>query len=219
MTQKTALILSAILTAFVLVVGGGVIARVSQTDVAAAQVAVPEPTATAPAQASAPVDQAAAVMAQAQALLQQRDAEYRQLIEQANQRLTAMNQQQAVAQAALVAQKAQTARVAAPKPVVAQAAAAVPQIAISAESALYTAIAATNNATMIRAPELVRFEGQVAYEIGFTRGVVYVDANTGAVLYNGTQGHGGGKVTQPAQPPTQPPASGGEHEDDHGHED
>ena len=69
------------------------------------------------------------------------------------------------------------------------------------------------------AGEITRFEGQVAYEIGFTRGVVYVDANTGAVLYNGTQGHGGGKVTQPAQPPAQPPASGGEHEDDHGHED
>ncbi len=47
MTQKTALILSAILTAFVLVVGGGVIARVSQAD------AVPAPAAVAPPQVAA----------------------------------------------------------------------------------------------------------------------------------------------------------------------
>lgn len=214
MTQKTALILSAILTAFVLVVGGGVIARVSQADVVAAQVVAPEPTAAAPAPVAAPIDQAAAVMAQAQALLQQRDAEYRQLIEQANQRLEAMNQQQAAAQAAQVAPQAQTARAAASQPAVAQAAAATPQIAISAESALYTAIAATNNATMIRTPELVRFEGKVAYEIGFTKGVVYIDATTGAVLFNGTQGRGGG-----SQPAAHPPASSGEHEDEHEHED
>jgi hypothetical protein len=68
---------------------------------------------------------------------------------------------------------------------------------------------------MIRAPELVRFEGKVAYEIGFTRGVVYVDANTGAVLYNGARGGGGSGQPTPAQPPA---SGGGEHEDDHEHE-
>jgi uncharacterized membrane protein YkoI len=204
MTQKTAFVLSAILTAFVLVVGGGVIARVSQADAVPAQAAV-APVPPVPAVAA----QTADVMAQAQALLQQRDAEYRKLIDQANQRLAAMNQQQAAAQAAQAVPAAQPA---APQPP-ASAPVAAPQIAISSEAALFTAVAAANNATMIRTPELVRFEGKVAYEIGFTKGVVYIDANTGAVLFNGTQGRGGG-----AQPSSQPSAPGGEHEDDHEHE-
>jgi hypothetical protein len=202
MTQKTALILSAILTAFVLVVGGGVIARVSQAD------AAPAPTAVAPAAVTpTAADQPADMLAQAQALLQQRDAEYRQLIDQANQRLAAMNQQQAAAQPVQAVQAAQSA---APQPA-ASAAAAAPQLAVSAESALFTAIAATNNATMIRTPELVRFEGKVAYEIGFTKGVVYIDANTGTVLFNGTQGRGGSVA----------PASDDdrEHDDDHDDDD
>lgn len=198
MTQKTALILSAVLTAFVLVLGGGLVARVSQT--AAAPLAAPTAAAaTAPA-VSAP---AAGMAAQLQEIMQQREAQYRQLIDEANQRLAAMNQQLAAAQVAQSApaksaQAATTTRAAEP---------AQPAITLSAEAARNIAIDASNNATMIREPELVRFEGQVAYEVGFTRGVVYVDANTGAVLYNGTQhGSGGG------QPATQPPASSGDHE-------
>ena len=66
---------------------------------------------------------------------------------------------------------------------------------------------------MIRTPELVRFEGKVAYEVGFTRGVVYVDATSGAVLFNGTQGKGGG-----GQAAAQPAPSGGEHEHESEHE-
>ena len=65
---------------------------------------------------------------------------------------------------------------------------------------------------MIREPELVLFEGKVAYEVGFTRGVVYVDANDGTVLFNGTHGNGG----QPSGgTPTQPQPANGEHESDH----
>lgn len=217
MTQKTALILSAILTAFVLVLGGGVIARVSQADAVSAQAAAAPATAV-PAPTAA--TQAADVMAQAQALLQQRDAEYRQLIDQANQRLAAMNQQQAALQAAQAAQAA--ASQAAPQPAArsappaaAPAPAAAPQFTVSPESALSIALQAANNATLIRNPELVRFEGKVAYEVVFTRGAVYVDANTGAVLYNGTQGHGGGGQSAPS---TQPPASGGEHDHEGEHE-
>ena len=216
MTQKTALILSAILTAFVLVIGGGIIARVSQANAVLAPAAA-APAVAAPAQA-APAPTAAAqvadVMAQAQALLQQRDAEYRQLIEQANQRLAAMNQQQAAIQAATAAQPASQP---ASRPVTQAAAparAAAPQLTVSSDAALFTALQAANNATVIRSPELVRFEGIVAYEVVFTRGAVYVDANTGTVLYNGTRGHGRGNQSASS---TQPPASGGEqnHEDDH----
>jgi hypothetical protein len=87
-----------------------------------------------------------------------------------------------------------------------------PTITISAEAARNIALNAANLATMIRQPELVRFEGSVAYEVGFTRGVVYVDANSGAVLYNGTQsGSGGGG--RPASPPPAPSGGNeGEHE-------
>jgi uncharacterized membrane protein YkoI len=132
------------------------------------------------------------------------------LIEQANQRLAAMNQQQAAIQAA---QAAQTARAAAPRPAApARAAAApAPQFTVTAEQATNVAVQAANGLTMIRQAELVRFEGKVAYEVGFTRGAIYIDANTGTVLFNGTQGQGGGG--QPAS--TQPPVGGSEHEGEH----
>ncbi len=65
---------------------------------------------------------------------------------------------------------------------------------------------------MIREPELVLFEGKVAYEVGLTRGVVYVDANDGTVLFNGAHGGGG----QPSGgTPTQPQPTAGEHESEH----
>ena len=207
MTQKTALILSAVLTAFVLVLGGGLVARVSQS--AAAPIAAPTATPTAePTTAPAVSAPAADVTAQLQQIMQQREAQYRQLIDQANQRLAAMNQQLAAAQAASAAPARPQAAPAAAAAAAAQP--AQPAITLSAEAARNIAINAANFATLIREPELVRFEGTVAYEVGFTRGVVYVDANSGAVLYNGTQG-GGNSGGQPA---SQPPASSGEHENE-----
>jgi hypothetical protein len=196
--QKTALTLSVILTAFLLVLGGGVIARVSQPEAPA--LATPA----APVIASTP---AVDVTAQVQQLIQQRDAQYRQLIDQANQRLAEMNQQLAAVQ---VARTARASVPVAPAPAPAQPAA--PQIALSLAAARAIAVQAANFATMIRTPELVRFEGAVAYEVGFTRGVVYVDAGTGTVLFNGTQGQGGGQSSP------QPPTSDGEHEHDDEHE-
>jgi hypothetical protein len=203
MTQKTALILSVVLTAFLLVVGGGVIARVAQPE------AAPAPTvAAAPVMDTAAAAPSGDVNAQVQELIQQREAQYRQLIEQANQRLTDMNQQLAAVQVAQTAAPApaRAQMPAAPAPAPAQPAA--PQIALSVESARDIAVRAANFVTMIRTPELVRFEGKVAYEVGFTRGVVYVDAGTGAVLFNGAQG--GGSV----QPNSQPAVSDN-HDDDH----
>ncbi len=199
MTQKTMLILSAVLTAFVLVVGGGIIARVSQPETASAAAPAVVPSVSAP---------STDVTAQVQELLQQREAQYRRLIDQANQRLAAMNQQLAAAQAASTPVSAPAP--AAPAP--AQARSAAPQIALSPDAARDIAMQAANFATMIRAPELVRFEGKVAYEVGFTRGVIYVDANSGAVLFNGTQGSGSG------QSGAQQPASGGDHEHEDEHE-
>ncbi len=202
MTQKTALVLSVILTAFVLVVGGGLVARVSQPEAASAAAPVTVPPTSTP-----NVD----VTAQLQDIMQQREAQYRQLLDQANQRLSDMNKQLAAASAAQAAsQAAKSAPSAVPAPA---AQPAQPLIALSAETARNIAITASNNATLIREPELVRFEGKVAYEVGFTRGAIYVDAATGAVLFNGTQGRGGGGGG--GQSSAQQPASGGGHEDEH----
>ena len=199
MTQRTALSLSAVLTAFVLVLGGGLVARVSQpmapaqaTPVASAP-AVPAPTAT--------ID----VNAQVEQLLQQREAQYRQLIDAANQRLQQANQQ--LAASAPAARPARSAALAAPAAPAAQ-----PTASLSAEAARNIAIDASGGATMIREPELVLFEGKVAYEVGLTRGVVYVDANDGTVLFNGAHG-GGGQPSGGTQ--TQPQPATGEHESDH----
>ncbi len=164
MTQKTTLLISALLTAFVLVIGGGVMARVSQVDTASAA-SVPAPTAST-------VD----VNAQVQQIIQQRDAEYRKLIDEANRRLQAMNQQQTAA--------------AQPAPVDSQPSRSqsdASQFAVSADMAASIAGQAAGGAPITRAPELVRFEGNVAYEVLFAKGAIYVDANTGQVLFNGTQ--------------------------------
>lgn len=185
MTQKTTLLISALLTAFVLVIGGGVMARVSQVDTASAA-SVPAPTAST-------VD----VNAQVQQIIQQRDAEYRKLIDEANRRLQAMNQQQTAA--------AQTAPVAA-QPARSQSAA--PQFAVSADMAASIAGQAAGGAPITRAPELVRFEGNVAYEVLFAKGAIYVDANTGQVLFNGTQ-----RAPAPQLQPQSAPS--GEHEQEH----
>ncbi len=204
MTQKTLLIISAVLTAFVLVVGGAVAARVSQPP-APVEAAAPDPaaqTVTSPTTTD--------INAQVEQLMQQREAQYRQLIEEANQRLAQANQQLAApAQAQSAAPAVHAAQPAQP---------AQPTASLSAEAARNIAIDTSGGATMIRQPELVLFEGVVAYEIGFTRGVVYVDANSGAVLFNGTHGTGGGggggAVAQPSQPQPQTQPSG-QYEQEH----
>ncbi|MBL8055726.1 MAG: hypothetical protein JNK29_03465 [Anaerolineales bacterium] len=40
---------------------------------------------------------------------------------------------------------------------------------------------------LLTAPELVDYQGSVAYEVATDRGLIYVDATTGQVLYNGAQ--------------------------------
>ncbi len=59
---------------------------------------------------------------------------------------------------------------------------------ISPESAAQIATqAAASGAVLSGTPELVNFEGTVAYEAAFDLGKIYVNASTGEVLYNGTQ--------------------------------
>ena len=53
---------------------------------------------------------------------------------------------------------------------------------IPADQAVAIALNSMRGAKLIHAPELVNYQGQVAYEVQLDRGTVYVDANSGRVL-------------------------------------
>lgn len=53
----------------------------------------------------------------------------------------------------------------------------------SATAAALAQQAAGSQAVMLKAPELVSFEGIPAYEVALNIGMVYVDANNGQILY------------------------------------
>lgn len=116
---------------------------------------------------------------------------------------------------------------------------AVPQAKIlTSDRAARIALAALPGSTLTKPPELVNYQGKMAYEVALTAGFVYVDAFSGKVLAsaasvasdqppqdtggNGGGGGDGGAVAQnnpPAQDTTAPvdtgfqsPPSGGEHE-------
>jgi uncharacterized membrane protein YkoI len=220
MTQRTMLILAATLSVFALVLIGGLATRLAvQTAVAptpAADVTVDPPT------AQAGLDPTAV-----QALVAQRDQSYQQSIREANERLQQANaqldqsyekqrmlaaqlnqayQQQRAAQQAAPAQDQPQVRVQAPPqptaapeptPVPAPTAPPAPTYPISPDMAATIALNAVPGATLTRQPELVDFQGAVAYEVILDRGAVYVDATSGQVLYNGAAttassgGHGG----------------------------
>lgn len=110
-----------------------------------------------------------AAPAEVLAVYQEREAAYQQTIEQANQQLTAL--QSRLAQ--LENPQAQ--------------AAAAPAAQVSAEQALKAAREAAGIAMKeSKAPELVSFEGKAAYEVVFEAGSIYIDAQSGNVLFNGT---------------------------------
>lgn len=52
------------------------------------------------------------------------------------------------------------------------------------DALLVTAIVAPNG-RVLQQPELVNYQGTVAYEVSLDLGVLYIDANDGTVLYNG----------------------------------
>jgi hypothetical protein len=207
MNQKFAFLVAGILTAFLLVIGGGLAGRLTQS------ATVPTPT-TAAIEAApvAQIDPASQIIAQ----MQQREAAYQQLVDQANQRLQQAYDQQRAA----VAQINQTRSVAAAprvqqQPVAAAAPAQSAAPMLSADTAINISIDASGGKRIIRNPELVMFEGHVAYETGFTNGAIYVDAYSGAVLYNGvTARHASNGSTVAQQPPSTPPGGDGEGEHD-----
>ena len=54
----------------------------------------------------------------------------------------------------------------------------------TADQAGQIALAAVPNAKLTTTPELVNLQGTVAYQVTLNNAVVYIDANTGMVLYN-----------------------------------
>ncbi len=106
---------------------------------------------------------------------QQREAEYSQLLQQANQQIEKANADLQSLHDQIAQQKSTPASHASPA------------VSISVEQAGQIANqAAEIGQTALKDPELVDFEGKTAYEVAFPKGSIYVDAETGAVLYNGT---------------------------------
>ncbi|MDQ7030200.1 MAG: PepSY domain-containing protein [Ardenticatenia bacterium] len=131
-------------------------------------------------QAYAKQEELARIAQEAQAAQAQAEQLAQQLAEQLAA-VQAAQQAQAAAQAQAQAQQAQNqtaSRPAAQPPA--------PTYAVSPDQAVQIALSAANGGTLTKQPELVLFEGTPAYEVGFDRGMIYVDANTGAILYNGT---------------------------------
>jgi hypothetical protein len=185
MSQRLALIISAALTAFVLVLAGAVFGKYSRSDSAAATAApdaaaataAPEAVAATAAPEAAATDPTAAPP-EAQLYLQ-REAAYRDLVSQANQRL-----QEAYAQL----QSQSAAQSAAPAAVL---------ITPQELAAIVAQVAPGLN--LQGQPQLTTYQGKAAYQLVLGTGVLIIDAQTGQILYNGlgvlnaaTSSHGGG---------------------------
>lgn len=226
MTQRTALIIAAALTAFVLALMGGVASYVtSQAQGPTAQVP-PAGEQVLADQASVPAAAAGLDPVAVQAAIQDRDAAYQQRIQAANQQLQqaydkqrelaaqlneAYQREQRLAGALKQARQQPAQPAAQPHQPAAQAEAAPaqPTFAVTPEVAAEIALGAAPRATLVRLPDLVNFQGAVAYEVVLDSGSVYVDANSGQVLYNGaiaTVASGGSREHEGGE------HEGGEHE-------
>jgi len=116
----------------------------------------------------------------------QREAAYNQLIQQANDQLAQANAQ-------LQAMQNQLAQVQPAQPIsqpitsLPTASEPVAEYAISTDQADQIALKTVEpGSKQLKEPELVDFEGKAAYEIVFEKGSVYVAAQNGDVLFNGT---------------------------------
>lgn len=164
MSQRVALAISAALTAFVLVLAGALYgrityARTAETDPAAADPAAVEEAPAELVSEPAPADLQA---------YQQREAEYQALIEQANSQL-----ERAYGQLGAAAPGA-----AAP--------AAAPAYAVTADLAIEIAQGYLPNSFVLGVPELFAYKEIPAWAVSLDLGPLYIDAQTGAILYDGT---------------------------------
>lgn len=213
MNQRTALLVATALTVFVMILMVGVVWQVfqkSNVDTLGLQV-------TAPAQTTEITGEPQAVSGPTQEQIAQREAAFQQLIQQANQKLAQSYQQQQDLSKQLQAEKQKQA-----PPKVASASQPI-QYKVSAEQATSIALAAEKGAVLTKPTDLVSFKGTAAYEITLDRGVVYVDANSGQVLYDSAvvivvhDSGGGNNNAGGGSPKPSAPASGG-HETEKDHE-
>jgi hypothetical protein len=135
-------------------------------------------------------------------------AAYDQALSDARARLTEANQRLAAADER-AAQAAATAAAAASAPApLPSATATVDPYAVDAAGAARIALQAAPGAGLLAIPELVLYNNAPAFEARLDRGVVYVAAISGAVLYNGAAA----PALAPAAP--QAPAAGREESED-----
>lgn len=193
MSQRTAMLVATALTVFVVIAIVGVVWQLFQkstVDTLALQVA-------APAQTTELMGETKAVSGPTEAQVAEREAAVQQLIEQANQKLAESYQAQQELARQLAAEKAKQAAAVVPPP--APAAANVqPKYNVSPDQAAQIALEAEKGAVLVKPAELISFQGAVAYEVTLDRGLVYVDANSGKVIYDSAvvivihDSHGGG---------------------------
>ncbi|HST04191.1 MAG TPA: PepSY domain-containing protein [Chloroflexia bacterium] len=62
---------------------------------------------------------------------------------------------------------------------------------VSADQASAIALSIVEGTSLLQQPRLVDFQGRAAYEVQLSRGMVYVDASTGQVLYDGVTANTG----------------------------
>jgi uncharacterized membrane protein YkoI len=154
MNKKSIFILSIVITAFLLATAGG-IARVASAKSSAAQPASTE---------------AQYTGVEVQQALDQQAVTYQQAIAQANQQLEQANREIQRLSEQLSSEITNT---------------AVPIYSVTADQALQIAMTLTGNEiSLLKNPELVNYNSRAAYEVSFDKGVVYVDAETGEVLFN-----------------------------------
>ncbi len=201
MGQRQALLITTFLTVFGLVLIGAVAMRLTADSVDIKQVESTTITDT------LQTTDAAVVSTPSQdavnALIASREQAYQEALNQANQQL-----QEAYGQ--LQVQDSSTGAAVPAAPVVgSQPASGASPYAVSPEQATLIAASLALGATTNDTPELVSFAGAVAYEVNTSAGLIYVDANTGTVLYNGAApapGAGGG-ATVPLPPLESNPAA------------
>lgn len=195
MKQRTALLIASGLTAFVLVGVGALIGSLNATNSRTAAASATPQVLAQPAQVvlAAPSSISTGTP---QPSFVEREAQYRALIEEANRRLEQANQRLTELERRLQdAQSAQPPSVAdavinpsQPAPAMAQPQASSPtqlQVVLSPQRALEIALAAAPGTVAQRMPELVDYQGAIAYEVLLNAGPIYVDANSGVILYNG----------------------------------
>ena len=150
------------LGAFTLVILGAVVGQAMRLEPTAAQPVV-EATAT-------PSPDASLMM-----LLQAREQAYQQLIAEANTRLEQAYQQI----------EELSAQLAGSSPGAVDPPSSAPSVVLSPARAIWIAMNAAPGSALMKEPELVLFQGVLAYEVVLDQGMLYIDANTGQILYNG----------------------------------